>query len=193
MATAWVATMPELMQFLEKTAEREEDSLIDQHISAFIAARADRKIEMQVNGLAGSKDEESFRRAELTLLQDMQARYHPSPMPGLAKWVLGRLQPDLQRWRNKPRREATQARLVSLAQSGLLSRLLDVAEDRAAWVVDSAEAQLAVNEVARIDAEVAAIDHQDQARLADAERFGRAIAGGIGLSVFILMVMSVLL
>ena len=193
MATAWVATMPELMRFFEKAVEGEEDSLIDPHISAFIAARADRKIEVQVNALAGTKDVESFRRAELALLQDMQARYHPSPMPGLAKWVVARLRPELQRWRNKPRREATQARLDSLAQSGSLSRLLELAEDRAAWVLDSAGAQLAANEVARIDAEVAAIDHQDQARLADAERFGRAIAGGIGLSAFILMVMSVLL
>ena len=192
-ATAWVATMPDLMRFFETAAEREEDSLIDLHISAFIAARGDRKIELQVSGLAGAKDAESFRRAELALLQDLQARYHPSPMPALAKWVAGRLRPDLQRWRNKPRREAMRARLDALTQSGSLSRLLELVEDRSAWVLDSAGARLAANEVAKIDAEMAAIDHEDKARFAEAERFGRAIAGGIGLSAFILMVMSVLL
>jgi hypothetical protein len=193
MATAWVATMPDLMRFFEHAAEREEDSLLDLHISAFIAARADRKIEMQVNGLAGIKTAQSLRRAELDLLQVMQARYHPSPMPALAKWVAARLQPDLQRWRNKPRREAMQSRLESLAQAGALSRLLELVEDRTSWALDSAGAQLAASEVARIDAEVAAIDHQAEARFADAERFGRAIAGGIGLSAFILTVMSALL
>ncbi|WP_428539249.1 hypothetical protein [Rhodopila sp.] len=193
MSTAWVATMPDLMRFFENAGERDEDSLVDLHISAFIAARADRKIEVQVNALASAKDAESFRRAELALLQEMQVRYHPAPMPTLAKWVAVRLQPDLRRWRNKPRREAMQARLDLLTQAGSLARLLELVEDRASWVLDSAGAQLAVNEVAGIDAEVAAIDHQDQARFADAERFGRAIAGGIGLSAFILMMMSVLL
>ncbi len=167
--------------------------MIDLHISAFIAARADRKIEIQVNGLASTKDAESFRRAELILLQDLQARYHPSPMPALAKWVAARLRPDLERWRNKPRREAMQVRLDSLTHQGSLARLLELAVDRAAWAVDSAGAQLAANEVARIDAEMAAIDNEDKIRFADAERFGRAIAGGIGLSAFILLVMSVLL
>ena len=44
-----------------------------------------------------------------------------------------------------------------------------------------------------IDAELATIDSGDRIRFANAERFGQAIAGGIGLSAFILMAMSVLL
>ena len=192
-AAMWVATLPELMRFFETAAERDEDNLIDPHIAALIAARAERKIEVQVNSLVGAKDAEDFRRIELALLQDMQARYHPSPMPALAKWVAARLRPDLQRWRNKPRREAMQTRLDSLVQSGSLARLLELVEDRSSWVLDSAGAQLAVSEVAKIDAEMAGIDRHDKVRFADAERFGRAIAGGLGLSAFILMVMSVLL
>ncbi|MEA2737561.1 MAG: hypothetical protein QOH05_868 [Acetobacteraceae bacterium] len=193
MAATWVSTMPDLMRFFESAAEHAGDNLIDLHISAFIAARSERKIEMQVNGLASTKDAESFRRAELVLLQDLQVRYHASPMPALAKWVAARLRPDLDRWRNRPRREAMQVRVEALTHLGSISRLLELAEDRAAWALDSLGAQLAVDEVARIDVEMAAIDNEDRARLADAERFGRAIAGGIGLSAFILMVMSVLL
>jgi len=193
MVTAWIATMADLMRYFESAAENAKDSLIDLHVSAFIAARADRKIEMQVNGLAGARDAEAFRLSEFALLRDLQARYHSAPMPALAKWVAARLRPNLERWHNKPRREALQARLEVLAQSGLVSRLLDLAEDRAAWALDSAGAQHAANEMAMIDAEMAAIDNGDNVRLADAERFGRAIAGGIGLSAFILMAMSVLL
>jgi hypothetical protein len=193
MATEWVASMADLMRFFESTAANASDALIDLHISAFIAARSDRKIEMQVNALAGTKDARSFRLAELVLLQELQARYHPSPMPTLAKWAAARLQPDLERWRNKPRREAIQARLDVLAQAGFVSRLLELTEDRTARALDIAGAYRAANEVVRIDAEVAAIDGSDKLRFADAERFGQAIAGGIGLSAFILMVMSVLL
>jgi hypothetical protein len=80
-----------------------------------------------------------------------------------------------------------------MAHLGSLSRLVALAEDRMAWAMDSAGAQQAASEVAKIDAEIAAIDNDDKIRFADAERFGRAIAGGIGLSAFILVMMSVLL
>jgi hypothetical protein len=181
------------MQFFERAAASAGDNLIDLHISAFIAARSDRKIEMQVNGLAGTKDPGSFRLGELALLQDLQTRYHPLPMPAVAKWVATRLRPDLARWRNKPRREAMQLRLDTLAQAGFVSRLLELTEDTTARALDIAGAYRAANEIAKIDAEMAAIDSNDKLRFLDAERSGQAITGGIGLSAFILAAMSVLL
>ena len=193
MATNWIVSMPDLMRFLEQTAENAGSSLIDLQIAAFIAARADRKIEMQINGLTSAKDAESFRLAELALLRDLQSRYHASPMPALAKWAAARLRRDIERWRNRPRREALRLRLDALAQVGFLSRLLAVTEDVAARTLDIVGAQGAANEMAMIDAEVAGIDHGDKVRFADAERFGQAITGGVGLSAFILTVMSVLL
>ena len=193
MAAGWIVSMQDLMRFFEATADTAGDSLIDLHITAFIAARADRKIEMQVNGLASGKDANSFRLAELALLREMQARYHPSPMPALAKWVAARLLPDVDRWHNKHRREALQTRLDALAHSGVMARLLDLAGDPVARAADIVGAQRAMYELTMIDAELAAIDSNDRHRIATAERFGQAIAGGIGLSAFILMAMSALL
>jgi hypothetical protein len=193
MAPSWIANMRDLMGFLERTAEKAGDTLIDLHVAAFIAARADRKAEMQVNGLIASKDADMFRLGELELLQDLQSRYHPVPMPALAKWVAQRLRPDLDRWRNRPRRAALQARLDALAKAGFVARLLALMSDTTARSLDIAGAQRASAELAMIDAEVAAIDTGETLRFADAERFGQAITGGIGLSAFILMVMSVLL
>ena len=193
MAAAWVASMADLMGYFESAAGNAGDSLIDLHIAAFIAARADRKVEMMVNALVGSKDAGTFRLAELVLLQELQARYHPTAMPGLAQWAVIRLRPDLERWRNKPRREAMQTRLDMLAQGGFLARLLELTGDTTALALDIAGAYRATHEIARIDAEVAAIDRNDRARFANAERFGQVIAGGIGLSALILVVMSVLL
>jgi hypothetical protein len=193
MEATWIADMPAMMRYLERTVAAAADRLIDLRISAFIAARADRKSEMQVNSLAGAKSADLFRHGELVLLRDLQLRYHPGAMPALATWAANRLLPDLERWHNKPRREAMQARLDSLAQSGFLSRLLELTGDAAARAQDIAGATRAANELAAIDAEVATIDRQDAQRFADAERFGHAITGGIGLSALILMAMSVLL
>jgi hypothetical protein len=193
MAAEWIVSMPDLMRYLERAAKNAGEILIDLHIAAFVAARADRKIEMQVSGLASAKDADSFRLAELALLRDLQSRYFPSPMPALAKWAAGRLRRDLERWRNRTRRDALKLRLDALAQAGFLSRLLALTEDVAARTLDSVGAQGAANEMAMIDAELAAIDHGDKARFADAERFGQAITGGIGLSAFILTVMAALL
>jgi len=193
MGPAWVATVPDLMRFFEGAAASAGNSLIDLHIAAFIAARGDRKTEMQVTGLASLKDAASFRLAELALLRDMQSRHHPSAMPALAKWVASRLRPDLDQWRNKPRREAMRAQLDALASAGFLSQVLELVEDASARAADLAGAQRAANELAMIDAELAAIDTTDRARFANAERFGQAIAGGIGLSVFVLTAMAVLL
>lgn len=193
MAPDWVASMQDLMRFLEKMAERASESLIDIHLAAFIASRADRKIEMQVNALQSLKNAESFRLAELTLLRDIQSRYHPSSMPALAKWVAARLRPSLDQWNNRRQREAMLGRLDALAQAGIISPLLELAQDTTARILDIAGAQQATNELARIDAELAAIDSGDSLRLANIERFGQAIAGGLGLSVFVLTAMAVLL
>jgi eukaryotic-like serine/threonine-protein kinase len=193
MGAAWVAGMPALMRSLEQAAGSAGGALLGQHLFAFIAARADRKSEMQVDKLAGAKTDDSFRLGELALLRDLQLRYHPEPMAALAKWAASRLRQDLEVWHNKPRRLAMQARLESLVQAGLLARLLELTGDQAARALDIAGATRAANELKAIDAEVAAINTEDGRRFGDAERFGHAITGGIGLSALILMAMSVLL
>ncbi|HBK07369.1 MAG TPA: hypothetical protein DDZ81_16200 [Acetobacteraceae bacterium] len=193
LTAAWVADIPALMRGLERNAGKAAGSMIDLHLSAFIAARADRKAEMQVTSLAGMKNADSIRQGELALLRDMQARYHPDPVPALAKWVAGRLRPDLARWRNKPRREAMEVRLEALAQAGFLSNLLALTDDAAARAYDIAGAIRAANEVTAIDAEASRMERSDAQRLADAERAGQAMVGGLGLSVLILAAMSVLL
>ena len=181
------------MNVLERVAGAAGDNVIDLHMSAFIAAHADRKSEMQVTNLTSSKTAELFRHGELTLLRDLQIRYHPVPMPALAKWAADRLRPGLDRWRNKPRREAMQQRLDVVAQAGFLARLLELTDDPGARAMDLAGAIAAEDELAAIDAEVAAIHNEDRLRFADAERVGQTITGGIGLSALILMALSVLL
>jgi hypothetical protein len=193
MESAWIADIPALMRYFEHAAGKAGDTLIDMHLGAFIAAHADRKSVAQVDHLAAAKTADSFRHAEVALLRDLQVRYHPEAMPALAAWAAARLQPDLERWHNRPRRQAMQARLEVLAQAGYLARLLELTTDVTARAQDLAGAIHAANEVAAIDAEVAIINNEDRKRLSDAERHGEAITGGIGLSALILAALSVLL
>ncbi len=193
MESVWVADIPALMRYFEQAAGKAEETLIDLHLSAFISARADRSSAAQVDNLTLTKTADGFRHGQLALLRDLQARYHPDALPGLAKWAAARLQPDLERWHNRPRREAMQARLEALAQAGYLSRLLELTDDGTARAQDLAGAIRAAREVAAIDAEVAIINNEDRKRLADAERHGEAITGGIGLSALILAALSMLL
>ncbi len=193
MESAWIADIPALMRHFEHAAGKAGDTLIDLHLGAFISARADRNSATQVDNLAVTKTMDGFRHGELALLRDLQVRYHPEAMPALATWAAARIQPDLDRWHNRPRREAMRARLEGLAHAGYLSRLLDLTNDVSARAQDLAGAIRASNEVAAIDAEVAIINNEDHKRLADAERHGEAITGGIGLSALILAALSVLL
>jgi hypothetical protein len=147
---------------------------------------------MQVYRLVNSPSAEAFRSAELVLLQDLQTRYYPVPMRAVAKWVAARLRPELELWRNKPRRQALYTRLEELAQAGILSHLLELTRDKSGRALDQMGAQRAVGELALIEAEMVAINNDDT-RFVDAERFGHAVAGGIGLSVFILMVMTAMM
>jgi eukaryotic-like serine/threonine-protein kinase len=190
---AWIVTVAELMRFLERTAEGVSGRLIDLDLATFIAARADRRTEMQVNALLGKTDAGSIRAAELGLMRDMQQRYHPAPMPKLAKWVVARLQPTLEQWHNRQRRAALTVRLETLARDGLLARLVAVANDAAGRAADRAGAELAAMEQAAIDAELETIDSSDQARLLDAQGLGQAMTGAIGLMALILIALAVLM
>jgi hypothetical protein len=193
MSADWIASNSDLMRFFERSADAEAGSLVTLEIATFIAARAERRIEMQVNALLARLTGESARGAELTLLRDMQLRYHPEPMPRLANWAVARLRPALEQWRHKPRREALAAQLETAARDGFVGRLLTLVEDNAGRLADRAGAEQAAMERAAIEAELAAIDSGDVPRVQEAERFGQAVTGAIGLTVLIVAALAAVL
>ncbi len=193
LTAAWIADIPALMAGLERNPGKAGERTIDPPMMAFIAARADRKTEAQTADLAASKNADEIRHRELLLLRDLQLRFYPYPVPALARWAAGRLRPDLERWRNKPRREAIESQIDAVVQAGFLARLLELINDPAARTSDIAGAIRAANEVMALDAEASRIERSDERRAADAQRAGHAIAGGLGLSALILAAMGLLL
>lgn len=191
MADQWIIAIPDLMRFLEKAAGAGPTAnLIDPHVHAFIAARGDRQIESAVNLVLGTRDPKAYRLRQLALLRDLQQRYHAHPMPALAAWVAAQLRPELDEWRNQPKRLALIERLDALARAGMLSRLLAAVNDDKGRAEDLAGAQRAAALVAAIDAELAAAAGSGEARRVVTARFGREIAAAIGLTALMLMMLS---
>lgn len=192
MAAAWIVTMADLMRFLERTAESTRGRLVDVELASFIAARADRRTEVEVNALLAKVDAAAIRDRELALLRDLQSRYYPQPMPGLAKWAVERLRPAVEQWRNRPQRAALMTRLEALAEDGYLGRLLALLDDPAGRAADRLGAEQAATERAVIDAELAAIVVSDGMRLAEAGHLGQAVTAAIGLVALVMAALGVL-
>jgi hypothetical protein len=188
----WVTSMPELMRQLERTAPDSDTSLIDISLAAFIACKAERRIEPMVTELLQTKGPRQFRIRELELMRELQTRHHPAPMPRLAKWMAERIRPELEAWQNRPRREALAAQLADVAKTGSLPRLLMLMQDPAGLAADAARAEGARAELRRVEAELRTIDDHGTLRMAYAERAGQAIAGGVGLVALIMAALRIM-
>jgi hypothetical protein len=85
------------------------------------------------------------------------------------------------------------AQLEALGHEGYLGRLLALMDDPASRTADRLGAEQAAMEQAAIDAELAAIALSDSPRLADAEHFGQAVTGAIGLVALVMAALRVLI
>jgi hypothetical protein len=181
----WIANLAELLPALEEVAGRVDHRQVepvDVHIAAFISARLERRLsdEFYAGAETGTASG-AGRLAELRLLAQLQVRLHPRPLPALAAWLAARAGPALAGWRNRERRAHLEERLRVLAQGGYLAPMVQILEDPEAQGLDSREAQQAVEQLARIDAELTAISHGAEQRATTAARLGQEIAAGLGL------------
>jgi hypothetical protein len=183
-AGRWVASLLDVPAALEATASGVD--VLDPHVVAFIAARADRRLALDVNAL-NVTDPDSRLVAQLRLLSELQQRFDTRPLPGLAGWFAAQATPLMSRWKNRSKRAVVAERLVSLAAGGELAPMLSLIEDPAGHAADSDAADRAAAELARIDRELAAIEGGGGERAAAAARSGQEIAAGIGLAALAIM------
>ncbi len=188
MADLWIIDVPDLMRFLERAAAAGPNAaLLDVHIRAFIAARAERQFDSAVNRLIATTEPALYRKRQLGLLRDLQQRYHAQPMPALAAWAAAQLRPELELRRNRPKRAALIERLDVLAKAGFIGRVLALADDGKARAEDEAGAQRASIVVAAIDEELSVLERSGDMRRIVMARFGREIAAAFGMAAVVLM------
>jgi hypothetical protein len=181
MGKHWVGRLGDLPAALEASAAANPNAgPIDAHVAAFVAARAERRLDVEANTLTG--DARSLDVAELRLLAQLQMRFHPLPMPALSAQVAGKVGPLIESWHNRARRNEVAQGIREIARSGMLAPMVALLEDGPGRRADAQAARIAAIELAQIDAELRQIAEGSAQRGATAERIGQEIAAGIGLA-----------
>ena len=188
LAGRWVARLADLAPALEAVAGTEaagRSAPVDAAILAFVAAHAQPGSGMDTDVPAAAREIPvltCFR-----LLAGLQLRFHPAPLPGLARWLAGRAGPLLDAWRNAARRAERAERLAAMTETGQLAPMLALLQDPAGRSAEERDFHAAQMELARLDAELAAIADGAAARAALARQWGQELAAGIGLAVLALV------
>ncbi len=181
-----VARLTDLLAALETRAARAElggSRPVDAEIAAFIAARSERQNEAEMAALAAGVGT-GAELAQIELLAALQERGHV-PAPALARWLVGR--PDLlANWRSMARRAELAERLTALAEAGQLGPMLALVRDPVGRAADQREAREAALALARVEAELAAIEAGGPARIAAARNLGQEVAAGLALGALAL-------
>jgi hypothetical protein len=179
----WIANVQELAPALDAIAAASPDAeLLEPQIAAFIGARSERWLDREVKALATDGDVVARTITALRLLTELQVRYHPAPMKGLAAWIAERAQPLVERWKNRERRAAVQEQMKTLVAAGFLRPMRALLEDVAEQAADTEGLRVAESSLARLDAELLALTMGGARRSAHAARLGQEIAAGIGLA-----------
>jgi hypothetical protein len=101
---------------------------IDRHLAAFLVVR-DRRSELLFDAMASN--DMSLRKgvAMLTLYSEMQYRFGPDNLPGLAQWLAPFLEPAIHRFLGKAMREKTQIEMKEALNRGDLNALIRLVDD----------------------------------------------------------------
>ena len=132
--SAFPLTLKSMMVALEAYASTVEagdtrSDPIDRHIAAFILSRHRRMNDRVFPMLAAGTNAGQKALATLTVLAEMQRKYHTEPLPHLAEWVARMLAPSMDRFHNKILRERVARDINKLAKRGDISGMLSVMDD----------------------------------------------------------------
>lgn len=126
----YVTTPRALLPALERVAvssARGRDPM-DRHIAAFLIVR-DRRSEMLLESMSAPESSPRRGLAMLTLYGEMQNRYGPENLPGLAQWILPLLESSIRRYFGKALRDHLQKQIRETAERGHLGALARIVDN----------------------------------------------------------------
>ena len=135
--------LPALNAYAKKKGETNAGIVIDRHIAAFVAARANFEVERIINDL-GVADEGRKIMAMINLLAMIQWRVGISGLSSLTLWLAHMAKPAVAGFHNREKRRQIEEELPKVGREGNiveLSRLLDSAEERGADIRGFEEAK----------------------------------------------------
>ena len=181
-ARHWVTKLAELLPALEASAKqpRGNQLLVDVHVAAFVAARRDARLDMDLAHLAGALSPGSLL-SQLQLLAMLQAKTHPILLPALSAWVVDAMRPVIQQFNSRSRRARLSERLTSLGQAGLLAPIADLLGSRTELAEDTDGLAAARDRIVEIDIALADMTRTLADRTAQTRRVGQDVASGLAL------------
>jgi hypothetical protein len=185
---AYITAIQQVLPALEIVAQRQDrpDTPIDRHLIAFIAARAQRPVDEQLRGLA-TNDPSTRNLAMLRLFATIEEQQEAlMPVPNLAKWIAGLLDPVVNGFHHRRRRDKVTQLVQAIAEQGILAELLKVLADDKEKGADQQGFTAAEAEYREIDQQIRDIEGGYQLRMDDARQLGEQIAaagGGLLVSV----------
>jgi hypothetical protein len=150
---------------------------VDAHIGAFMAARDEHRIDQELVAIGDADDAALI---QLRLLAGLQQRSRQPGMPALAAWLGVRAAPRLAALRGQARRAAGMAKLEELTRSGDLVAMLALIDDLPGQADDAAGAEMARQQVLRIDAHLTWLSSQAAERTLIARRWGYELTMSAG-------------
>jgi len=157
-----------------------QQSPLDRHMTAFVAARFSEDIHPHLKALASAKEETSLV-GMLSLLAFLQWKLRQPAMLGLSSWVGGLLGPSINSYHNRITRRDIEKDIPGLVRKGSLPELFELVDNAERRQEDRdgyAEAQI---DWLAAEEEIIDIEGAGDERLTKAERAGQQAAAMISI------------
>jgi len=148
----YVSELSDLLPAFEKLARegRTERPPIDWHIAGFISARMKASPDRAFSELSNDEDAAVGNLGLVRLMAEVQQAAGPAQLPHFAAWCAELLQPMVQTFKNRHRREQLTALLKELARQGDLTALVRAVDNRERQHADEEGYRLARAEFASL-------------------------------------------
>jgi len=165
---------------------------MDRHIAAFLVAR-DRRSETIFEPMTTPEHLPRRGLALLALYADLQQKYGPESMPGIAAWLLPRLEPAIQRYLGKTLREKLQTQMREAALGGSLAALQRIVDDQSRVEYDQQQFRAARMLYLNIMKEIANIEHKLNNRDIVVRGIGKPMAASLSSFLAIILIFVAIL
>ncbi len=179
----WVTRLLEVLPALEAAAGdagRGNRPIVDAHLAAFMMARRDERLDLDLGQLASTLSL-SDSVSHLRLLARLQQKLHRGELPALSRWAVEVARPLLDVFDSRSRRERLALALEALSPTGQLPPIVALVDNADEVAQDQQGFALAKSRVLAIDASLRALDFAQQGRPSRARRTAQDVAGAMAL------------
>ncbi|HYE48898.1 MAG TPA: serine/threonine protein kinase [Azospirillaceae bacterium] len=127
----YALTLPDLMAALDGAGSRPSRGRdpVDRHVAGFVAAHHRKLHDRLLSSLAPGGDPVQRVSGMLALLVEVQRRFGPPKLPGLADWLVVLAEPLFKRFHNRRTRERLKHEAQRVARDGHLEPLVHIIDD----------------------------------------------------------------